>query len=169
MGDRLTYDDVGATRPDLADWPATPPTYRRLEDTWRIGHGADSFERAGDAVLAWAVKTRSGFDVLPPGPARAGCDVLLVARLGPVSVREPARVVAVHVATDRRGFAYGTRPGHPVSGEEAFVVHRDAADQVWLTVRSLTRPGRAVWRAAFPGLVLAQRAYRRRYARALVD
>ncbi|MFC7574081.1 DUF1990 family protein [Klenkia terrae] len=83
-------------------------------------------------------------------------------------VREPIRVVAVVDTPDRRGFAYGTRPGHPVSGEEAFVVHRDAEGAVWLTLRSLTRPGTGIWRPLFPLLLVAQRVYRRRYRRALV-
>ncbi|MBU8820992.1 DUF1990 domain-containing protein, partial [Mycolicibacterium goodii] len=41
---------------------------------------------------------------------------------------------------DRCGFAYGTLHGHPVCGEEAFIVHRDRAGTVFLTLRSLTRP-----------------------------
>jgi uncharacterized protein (UPF0548 family) len=39
-------------------------------------------------------------------------------------VREPVRVVAVADLPDRRGFAYDTLPGHPVTGEEAFIAHR---------------------------------------------
>ncbi|MGA7148988.1 MAG: DUF1990 family protein, partial [Microbacterium sp.] len=58
-------------------------------------------------------------------------------------------------------------PGHPVSGEEAFIVHRDG-DTVTLTVRSLTRPARELrWRLAYPGLLVAQKVARRRYLRAL--
>ena len=58
--------------------------------------------------------------------------------------------------------------GHPVSGEEAFVVHRDGGGSVWLTLRSLTRPGHGRWRLAFPAVLVAQRWYRWRYRRALV-
>jgi uncharacterized protein (UPF0548 family) len=54
-----------------------------------------------------------------------------------------------------------------VSGEEAFIVHRAADDEVRLTLRSLTRASRGGWRWAFPVLLVAQRYYRRRYLRAL--
>ena len=71
--------------------------------------------------------------------------------------------------SDRVGFAYRTLPGHPVDGEEAFVVHRDTVDgDITLTVRSLTRAApQQPWRAIHPLLRIAQRVARRRYLRAL--
>lgn len=92
---------------------------------------------------------------------------VLTPRVGPVTVREPVRVVAVVEEPDRCGFAYGTETGHPVSGEEAFVVHRTPDGTIWLTLRSLTGPGRGPWRLVFPVLLVAQRGYRWRYRRAL--
>ena len=68
---------------------------------------------------------------------------------------------------DRCGFAYGTLEGHPVTGEEAYIVTRRPDGSVWLTIRSLTRPGRGAWRAAYPAALVAQAVYRRRYVRAL--
>lgn len=122
-------------------------------------------------MLVWGVKTRSGFTVSPADGGdllvREGAEYTLVARLGPARVREPVRVVAVVDRADRCGFAYGTLDGHPVSGEEAFVVHRGADGQVWLTLRSLTRAGKGPWRWAFPLVLVAQRWYRMRYRRAL--
>jgi uncharacterized protein (UPF0548 family) len=76
-------------------------------------------------------------------------------------------VVSVVDIPDRCGFAYGTRPGHPVTGEEAFIVHRDGGGDVWFTQRSLTQPGLGPWRLAFPAVLVAQRCYRRRYTHAL--
>jgi uncharacterized protein (UPF0548 family) len=96
-----------------------------------------------------------------------GHDYTLVASFGPFRVREPVRVVAVVDLSDRYGFAYGTRPGHPVTGEEAFIVHRHRDGSVWFTLRSLTRPGLGRWRLAFPVTLLAQRWYRHRYTNAL--
>ena len=70
-------------------------------------------------------------------------------------------------ARDEVGFSYRALPGHPVRGEETFVVHRDG-DTVLLTIRSLTRPApRGFWRAAYPALLVAQRVARARYVRAL--
>ena len=100
--------------------------------------------------------------------AREDADYRLSVHLG-LTVREPVRVVAVVDQPARCGFAYGTLDGHPVSGEEAFIVHRAADGQVWLTLRSLTRASRDGWRWAFPVLLIAQRYYRRRYLGALRD
>lgn len=166
-----TYAAVGATQPDAARW-SPPDGYRSAERTARLGEGEACWRAASTAVLAWGVKTRSGFAVepaVPPGGAvRAGERYWLLARVGPVRLREPVQVVTVVTEADRHGFAYGTLEGHPVSGEEAFVVSRAADGGVWLTVRSLTRPGRGRWRLVFPAALAAQPRYRARYLRALL-
>lgn len=41
---------------------------------------------------------------------------------GPLRLRAPCRVVYTVTESRRRGFAYGTLPGHPECGEEAFVI-----------------------------------------------
>ena len=165
------YDAVGATRPADAAWPQHPAGFRTFERTVRIGHGQERWQQACSTLFAWGVKTRSGFAVEPAHGAvdrvRPDERYWLVARLGPFAVREPVRVVAVVDGPDRCGFAYGTLEGHPVSGEEAFILHRTPDDVVWLTLRSLTRAPRGRWRPAFPAALLAQRCYRRRYLRAL--
>lgn len=171
MDDALSYPDVGATRVADERWSAGPAGVRRFERSVRIGRGDDLWQAASTALLEWGVKTRSGFEVVA-GPQESlhvatGQDRTLVAVLGPFRLREPVRVVAVVDEPHRRGFAYGTRLGHPVSGEEAFVVHRSSNGEVWLTLRSLTRPARGAWRLAFPGALVAQRWYRRRYLRSL--
>lgn len=167
----LTYSTVGATRIESLTWPSVPAGFRAYERTVRVGSGDDAWQAAREAVLSWGIKTRSGFEVVAAdgttGAVRAGADYTLVARIGPLRIREPARVVAVVDSATRAGFAYGTRAGHPVSGEEAFIVTRDGDGSVWLTLRSLTRAARGPWRAVFPLILVAQRAYRVRYLRAL--
>ncbi|HYN97133.1 MAG TPA: DUF1990 domain-containing protein [Pilimelia sp.] len=170
MDPQLSYAAVGLTRPGAETWTDRPPGYRRYSRSVPIGHGQGQWEIAAAAVLEWRVKTRSGFVVEPPATgvrARAGADYCLLARIGPLTIREPVRVVAVVERWDRCGFAYGTLDGHPVSGEEAFIVHRATDGGVWLTLRSLTRPSRGAWRYLFPALLVAQRHYRRRYLRSL--
>jgi uncharacterized protein (UPF0548 family) len=168
----MTYSAVGATSVSDSDWTAVPPGYRCVERTTHIGQGLECWDVATAAMGRWTIKTRSGFSVQPATdgePAvREGQDYTLLAALGPCTLREPVRVVAVVARPDRRGFAYGTRQGHPVSGEEAFIVHRSPDGAVWLTIRSMTRPGRGLWWLAFPAVLVAQRWYRRRYQRALV-
>lgn len=165
-----SYDVVGATAP--ADEPWLPPDgWRAYEHTVRLGSGDDFWNAASSAVLAWGVKTRSGFTVDPAledgRAARQGERYWLVAGIGPVRVREPVEIVATISTHDRAALTYGTLDGHPVSGEEAFIVHRDSNGDVSLTLRSLTRAGRGPWRLLFPLILIAQRVYRRRYLRAL--
>lgn len=162
-----TYSEVGATAPAAARWNP-PAQWRAYESTVVLGRGDECWASASGAVLEWGVKTRSGFHVKPGGRVVAGSEHRLRAHVGPVTVIEPVQVVAVVESPDRCGFAYGTMPGHPVSGEEAFVVHRDPDGTVRLTLRSITRPGAGWWRVVFPALLVAQRVYRWRYRRALV-
>jgi uncharacterized protein (UPF0548 family) len=100
---------------------------------------------------------------------RAGSRYWLLAQLGPLRIREPVQVIAVVDEPDRTGLAYGTLEGHPVSGEEAFLLDRGPDGSVWLSVRSLTQPSIGIWRATYPLLPMAQHLYRRRYLRSLTS
>lgn len=148
-------------------WPATGAEFLRSEISAVIGSGDGAFEQAADEVLRWVVKTRSGFRVDDDSVVVPGRRMTVTARVLGVTVIEPVEVVDVVQTGDRVGFSYRTLPGHPVDGEEAFVVHRTGA-VVRLTIRSLTRPsGTQPWRALFPVLRVAQVVARRRYLRAL--
>ncbi|WP_241975235.1 MULTISPECIES: DUF1990 family protein [unclassified Cryobacterium] len=127
------------TSPELRDWPSSEGGYRRSEVSAVVGRGDSVWERVARDVLRWRVKTASGFAVDSTSPVSQGDRVVVTARLLKVTVVEPVEVVAVVKEFDRVGFAYRTMPGHPVSGEEAFIVHR-RGDEVRLIVRSLTRP-----------------------------
>ena len=144
-------------------------THRHSEVSAVIGQGADVFERAVRDVLLWRVKTRSAFRVASTDPAAAGERLVITARVLGITITEPVEVVEVVETADRVGFSYRTLPGHPVDGEEAFIVSRDG-DAVTLTVRSLTAPASSgIWRMLYPLLCLAQVVARRRYLRALVS
>lgn len=155
------------TSPELRDWPSSDRGYRRSEVSAVVGSGDAVWERAARDVLRWRVKTASGFAVDSTGPVSQGDRVVVTARLLKVTVVEPVEVVAVIKELDRVGFAYRTLLGHPVSGEEAFIVHRQG-EEVRLTVRSLTRAApQQPWRVLYPLLRIAQRIARRRYLRSL--
>lgn len=155
------------TSPDLGQWPPSGGKYRRSEVSSRIGAGDLVWERSVAGVLRWRVKTASGFTVSSAASVRPGDRVDVTAHLFGVRVLEPVEVVAVVEEPERVGFSYRTLPGHPVSGEEAFVVSRHG-DEVHLTVRSLTRASpQQPWRALFPVLLVVQAIVRRRYLRAL--
>jgi len=159
------------TAPELPAWPPSEPGYRRSESTAVLGSGDDVWMRVRADVMRWRVKTASGFLVsgrVDPGPVSPGERLIVTARVLGVTVREPVEVVNVVEDADRVGFAYRTLPGHPVAGEEAFIVERDG-DEVRIVVRSLTRAApQQPWRAMYPLLLVAQRVARRRYLRALL-
>jgi uncharacterized protein (UPF0548 family) len=167
----LTYRAVGATLP--RDPMPTPAGYRAYTKTVKIGEGAARWQFASTALLRWGVKTRSGFtihtDTVSDGTPQVILDqrYWLIAHLGPLRIKEPIQVIAVIDEPNRTAFAYGTLSGHPVSGEEAFIVERHTDDSVWLTIRSITQPTTGPWHLARPAVAIAQRLYRRRYLRAL--
>ncbi|ORX18583.1 hypothetical protein AWC31_14055 [Mycolicibacterium wolinskyi] len=164
----MTYPEPGVTVPAADVWAATPEGFDRYDHTVAIGRGEDAWAFASGEVLQWGVKRRSGFRINPDVTVSDGVEYQISIGRWPFVVHEPVRVVAVVSRTDRCGFAYGTLRGHPVCGEEAFIVHRDRAGTVFLTLRSLTRPAPSgVWRAVFPALLVAQRFFRRRYVRSL--
>lgn len=157
------------TMPEAPAWGPSDPAFRRSEVSAVIGRGETAWRRAAEDVLHWRVKTRSGFLVDSRSPVRASQRERIRVRALGVTVVEPVEVVAVVEDADRVGFSYRTLPGHPVDGEEAFVVHRDTSGgDIVLTVRSLTRPApQQPWRLLHPLLRIAQVVARRRYLRAL--
>lgn len=96
---------------------------------------------------------------------RPGDTALLSWALWPAKI--PTRVVYVIDEPDRKGFAYGTLPGHPERGEESFVVERRPDESVWLVIRSISRPASPFFWAVYPALRLIQAFFTDRYKRAL--
>lgn len=66
----------------------------------------------------------------------------------------------------RRGFAYGTLPGHPESGEESFVVEL-VGDEVWLEIVAFSRPGALLVKLVGPLSLLLQQTALRAYVKSL--
>ncbi len=140
----FTYPDVGATAGEL------PDGYHHVRAAAQIGTGRARFDAAADAVLRWGMQRGVGMRVdATTVTAAPGTDML--GRLGPMRV--PCRVVYVVDEPDRRGFAYGTLPGHPETGEELFCVRPDdgrglCRDQRVLTARHLVEPPRLACRTS---------------------
>ncbi|GAA4563966.1 DUF1990 family protein [Planotetraspora kaengkrachanensis] len=158
----LTYEEAGAT--GSAD---LPDGYRHLRRRYDLG-AAVRFRDAAEALLTWRMHSALGLRPLATAP-RAAPGVVVVSRLGPgpLALKAPCRVVWVVDEDRRAGFAYGTLPGHPESGEESFLL--DVADDGSLsfTISAFTRPGRWYTRLAGPVTAMAQRAFADRYAAAL--
>ncbi|MDT0342379.1 DUF1990 family protein [Streptomyces litchfieldiae] len=161
----FTYQDVGATR-DPTTLP--PPGFHLMRVRTRIGRGAGVRDAAGEALLTWDMHRGMGATVVADAPEAApGVRAVVGLGVGPFRLRAPCRVVWVVREEERVGFAYGTLPGHPASGEEAFLVERLPDDSVWLTVTAFSRGAAWYTRAAGPLGRLAQRAVGHRYGTAL--
>ncbi|MBX9243982.1 DUF1990 domain-containing protein [Actinotalea ferrariae] len=155
----LTYTEVGAS---LAE--TMPAGYHHTRERLRLGTGRELFERHAEAVLTFEMHRRAGLVVTTDAPRAApGVDVEVALPIGPLLVRAPDRVVAVVDEPDRRGFAYGTRAGHPERGEESFVVSIEPDGGVWFEVRAFWRSVRWYSVLGGPVTVAVQRAITRRY------
>jgi uncharacterized protein (UPF0548 family) len=157
----LTYDAVGATRRR-----ATPAGFHPAEHRARLGRGPTVFRRASEALMTWRMHDAAGVRTEATGRAAPGVDSLGRLGVGRISISIPCRVVWTVEEPDRTGFGYGTLPGHPEVGEEAFLLER-VGDDVVLTVRAFSRPAAWYARLGAPLTRAAQRLFMRRYARAL--
>jgi uncharacterized protein (UPF0548 family) len=132
---QLTYPEHGATR----GTGPLPAGYRHVTRYQRLGAGPACFERAVAALFSWRMHRGAGLSpVVAPRPTR-GADVVM--RLGPppIGVLIPCRIVYIDDSPRRRGFGYGTLPGHLAVGEESFVVEWATDDGVILTIRAFSR------------------------------
>jgi uncharacterized protein (UPF0548 family) len=158
----LTYRQVGATRSDL------PPGYVHDRESADLGpFDPATFDRAVTALTSWQVQAGAGLTVFPRHPVQVGDTFALVIRL-PAGIYALAagRVVFVLNEPDRRGFGYGTLPGHPEQGEEAFEVVR-RGDRMYFEITAFSRPRHPLARFARPVTRLLQRQTTRRYIAAM--
>lgn len=158
----LTYPEVGATLGDVL-----PAGYDHVRRSAVIGRGGADFERATAALMSWQVQRRSGLTVRESTYVALDEVVWMGAGAGPLRVGFRCRVVAVVDEERRKGFAYGTLPGHPESGEEAFILVLRDDDAVELHVVAFSRPTQWWSRIIGPVGSLVQRWMTGRYLKAL--
>ena len=152
----LTYSEVGATAGPL------PAGYHHVQKSAVIGRGRQRFEDAGAEGMRWGMLRGAGVKV------EATTEIAAVGSEVIVHLSAPCRVVYVVDEPDRRGFAYGTLPGHAESGEELFLVRYDpATENVYADVAAFSRHGTWWSRLASPVTSLVQRIVTERYLRAL--
>jgi uncharacterized protein (UPF0548 family) len=162
IASELTYSEVGATAGDL------PASYQHVTRRVMIGRGQQMFADAAIAVTGWQVQLRAGLTVSASAPtAIPGTVAMLGLGIGPLRLGAPCRVVYAVDQPRRQGFAYGTLPGHPESGEEAFIVEHHDDDTVSFAVTAFSRPSTAIARVAGPGGRLIQNWVTTRYLRSL--
>ncbi|WP_062993450.1 DUF1990 family protein [Nocardia anaemiae] len=155
----FTYTEVGATREVL------PAGYHQFRLRRRIGSGRALFERAGAEILAYRMQKGTGiFREADTPTAEPGTRLTVRLGIGPVGITAPCRIVYVLAEPDRRGFAYGTLPGHPEIGEELFAVEYDPTDDsVYGMVTAFSRPGAWYVRLGGPVVRTIQRIIAGKY------
>lgn len=140
----FSYPEVGATAGSL------PAGYHHLQVERPVGSGPAAFDEAARRLLTWQMHRRAGLAVHTSQDVAAGLGVVLSIRIGLLTIAAPVRIVELIDEPRRRGFAYGTLPGHPETGEERFTVRRDDDDSVVAEIRAFSRPGRWFTRLAGP-------------------
>ena len=111
------YREVGATAD--ADLPNGYRHSRYLEP---VGPG-ELFSGAVQGLRQWAAHGEAGITIFPAEvPIALGATLIVSRRIGPLHLSAPCRIVRVIDETNCYGFAYGTLPGHPERGEEAFII-----------------------------------------------
>lgn len=145
---------------------ALPPEGFRILRRRRVLATSD-LSAAADSLLHWKVHARAGLHVAASAEqARVGEVVVLTMGLGRAGLRAPCRVVDVIEEPDRRGFVYGTLPGHPESGEESFVLVRQSDGAVIFTVEATSRPASLLARLGGPVTRWVQAVATDRYLKA---
>ncbi|WP_207838384.1 DUF1990 family protein [Williamsia soli] len=156
------YPEVGATATE------PPDGYHHLRRERVIGHGETLFRARGSDVLRWQIQLRSGFTVnASANVVVEGASALLGIGVGRVRLKAPVRIVYVVDEAHRQGFAYGTLPGHPESGEELFCVEHRPDDSVVLVIAAFSRPQTPLARVAGPLGRVGQQLITARYLRSL--
>lgn len=153
----LTYERPGTT-------PGAPAGFGWFSRTVVLRR--PDLEGAASDLARWRVHERAGLVVRAESPAAEGTVVEMRLGVGPASLRIPCRVVAVVDGPDRRGFSYGTLPGHPECGEEQFLLERAVDGRVRFTVSAFSRPATRLARLGGPVTGIVQRAMTGRYLRA---
>jgi uncharacterized protein (UPF0548 family) len=123
-----------------------------------------SFTDAGEPIVPSTLDDEVVYDPDGTRLLAPGDSALLGIGFG---IKFPVRVIYVVDEPRRKGFAYGTLPGHPEDGEESWIIEHRDDDSVWITVRAFSRPANRWWWAVYPVLRVVQEYYTRRYLRAL--
>jgi uncharacterized protein (UPF0548 family) len=158
----LTYAEVGATR------GALPAGYHHQHVSARVGTGRAAFEAAGEALLTWGMHEGAGLSArVSDRRVREGTVAELRLGPGPLGLRIPVRVLEVVEEEQRRGFVYGTLPGHPERGEESFAVELAADGAVFFDLVAFSRGGRWFTVLGAPVAWVGQHLVAQRYVRAV--
>jgi uncharacterized protein (UPF0548 family) len=158
-----TYEDVGASL------IGAPEGFDRDHNREYLGHGAETFAAACEAIRAWTMFPPPLARVEPPRvPIEKDAMAGVLIRAFGLWWLNAARIAYVVDEPRRYGFAYGTLPGHVESGEERFLVEWLEDDSVWYDLAAFSRPRHWMTRVAYPLTRMLQRRFARRSKAAML-
>ena len=157
----FTYSEVGATAGTL------PTGYQYLVASRIVGTGQALFDECSETVLTWGIQSGAGLKVANPGRVQADGENRLGLFWGPFKTWANCRVAYVVEEPNRKGFAYGTLPGHPESGEESFIVSLMPNGDVVFEIRAFSKPARWFARLGGPAIRFLQQHVTWRYLDAI--
>jgi uncharacterized protein (UPF0548 family) len=158
-----TYADVGATLTGHL-----PDGCRHDHYATSLGHESETFARGVRGLQTWKAHRQRAIKVFPPETeVRSGATVIVTLGTNRISLAAPCRIVGVIEEPRRWGFAYGTLPGHPEQGEEAFCVSISDQGEVRFDITAFSRPGDPIVRLSGPIGRRVQRIGTHGYLRAL--
>ncbi|MDD1475812.1 DUF1990 family protein [Arthrobacter sp. H16F315] len=152
----LNYPGIGSTEHGPA-----PAGSECLVTHAYVGEGLASYRRVVQGTLNWQLQKRAGLRVRAESAVVApGTRVVSGFGVGPFRIDAPCEVVWVRrpvpgEGPQSAGFGYGTLPGHPVRGEEAFEISIDSGGRVAIRITAFGVPSNWFYAA---GDVLAKRA-----------
>jgi uncharacterized protein (UPF0548 family) len=181
----LDYPEMGRTRL-IADLPTGegkwPDGFDHVDRQIRVGFGDAEFKALAEGVLSWQIQRRAGLRVAAPPRAVVGARVVSGFGVGDLRLPVPCEVVWVLEATsvvrsdgtevELAGFGYGTLPGHPALGEEAFLAMKTSDGGVYFRLLAFSTPSGLLFKLGSPVTKLTQRNVTRSYlqaARSLVS
>ncbi len=141
-----TYSDIGATLAGKQPQGFHHDCYETV-----LGDGPKTFQRAVTGLKTWEAHRLPGVRVFPHNQEiRTGATVVVTLGMPIVALAAPCRIVSVIDEQTRWGFAYGTLPGHPEQGEEAFIISISPDQTVRFEIKAFSRPGDPVVRLSGP-------------------
>ena len=137
----LNYVGIGSTEHSQLPVGAQSVVTRAV-----VGEGMAAYRRVAEGILGWQLQKGAGLRVRTESDAVVpGARVVSGFGVGPFRINAPCEVVWVRhpVQGDgpqSAGFGYGTLPGHPVRGEEAFEVSIDGQGRVLVHITAFGVP-----------------------------
>lgn len=160
----LNYPGVGSTEHGMF-----PAGYPCVVAQAYLGQGLAVYRRVAEGILSWELQRRSGLRVRTESAiVTRGARVVSGFGVGPFRINAPCEVVWVRrplpgEGPQSAGFGYGTLPGHPERGEEAFEAEIDGQGRVSLKITAFSRHANWFYKSGALVARAAQRHITSRY------